>query len=455
MKSLSKTDGLALTLASLVALPISGCTQTAGVGEAVSTRMILADVRATLDEVADFAANRLDLSLLKATIEARATVDQVSLDLQDSLDHGVDRLDDQQRRAVRDLEVLTQTLEGVIRATVTDPVDAIRQDTLILLSRDPGHLRLSQDFASVEDGYIEVTALGTALSRMSVERLDLNTGTSFVQIEPTIAFQDDRELRFRIPFGAEPIVRLLDETAGDRPSQELLFRFEFQECSFFGLWCSSRHYAFQAYLVPRLLGTASATFVGDVSRSRTEKRRMSFTTKTIMSGGRYRRERTRHTFSVHPHDGWRIDQDSARYSWRLHGNDCSSRRSYARWGPRDEGVLSVDILVVTDRTLTSKPCSASVEITFEQWQPDTVEQRYTTGIQEVILGTDNEFYLEEDSSIDNARLAHVFFESEVFGRENHILRDGDEVGILGVEYDRSTQTAYLRVTNRRRVRVRQ
>ena len=400
-----------------------------------------------VDELIEEAFDRFDQSLLLAASEAKATVNQMSLQLTDAVYLTVDQLDGQQRRLVSDLDSLTTKITQKIANETDDIVTPIRQDVRLLLSQNPGYVRLTSGSSVRGDRHIEMTLEGTALSQATIQDFRVEA----TRVEPNIAVQDDSRVTVRIPLNEGPVSELLS-ISDERELVEVPITFALEECSWWGFFCDEgRRFSFVGYVLPQKIGTVKAVFTGDIETTQTEEvtrgpfdsARVKARAKTkwgVPYGISYGRRTD--TWTVRPDGGWRIDVESARFDFERLFSGCSSNRSSARWTQQDEHILRVQATTATDRKI-NVTCRTRTTITFTQWKLGRQRHVYETKSKDIAINGRTEFHLDNEGGLTNGRLAHLIVESSLFRDGKKILKNGDEVGGLRVEYDPATQTAYL------------
>ncbi len=410
---------------------------------------IIDDTQDAVDELIEEAFDRFDQSLLLAASEARATVNQASLQLAEVMHLTVDQLDGQQRRLVSDLDSLTKKIAQSIASEAADIVTPLRQDVRLLLSRSPGYVRLRPGYAVRGDEHIEMTLEGTALSQATIQDFRVNA----TQVEPNIAIQDDSRVTVRIPLGEGPVSELLSLSEDEGDLVEVPIRFALEECWWWGFFCDEgRRFSFVGYILPKKVGTVKAVFVGDIdTEQKKEVTRGPFESPRVKSSVKVRGfpplpsiryGRRTDTWAVRPDDGWKIDVESARFDFRRLYRSCSSRRSSARWTQQDEHILRVEVTTATDRKI-NVTCKTTTTITFTQWRSGRQRHVYKTKPRDIETGGSAEFPLDNETGLTNGRLAYLVVESSLFRGGKRILKDGHKAGGLRVEYDPATQIAYL------------
>ncbi len=70
----------------------------------ITSGYIISKAKNAADDLIQSAFDRLDLTVLQAAMEARALVDEVASSFQDVMTSTIDELDEQQKRAISDLQ---------------------------------------------------------------------------------------------------------------------------------------------------------------------------------------------------------------------------------------------------------------------------------------------------------------------------------------------------------------
>ena len=414
-------------------------------GENVLVRFVLSEVEDILDRTIDSAADRLDLSLMRAALEAAALVNQVSTQFADNLDQSVDQLDGQQRRMVSDIASLIRTLEGAAASTMVDPVEKIRQDTRLLLDRDPGFISIASAYAVEGDTSLAVDLRGTALSQASF-RVEVAVDGESQSVASNTTRMEDARIRFEIPLTTGPAAHLLDSQAADDLPQTIPITFTLEDCMLLGFFCEERRFAVLGYVLPRHFGTIRAVFAGDVERREERQTSRTGTTRWIRSSLKSRE--LDEVFPFRADDGWRIDVDSIRHTISFDHRECWSGRSYTQLLDPTEHRMRVRVHFATENG-PFKKCRAKVTVEFRQWMPGSDIDDIETDSKQLLIGEDAILELPDDAGIKNARFLHAILESRVFGEKTHYLRHGDEAGGFGVEYDPVGQIVYVRAQDPR------
>ena len=426
-----------LLLAAVPAGGLDGQQEGNAMPEAVPVNVVIENTLAAIDELMDTAFDRLDRSLMLAGMEARATVNQVSVQTADLAHLAIGELDGQQRRLISDL----LTLEGSITQNLgshIEALDATVRETLagiqILLSTNPGYVVVLPGFAIEGSEYIKIRIRGAALSRLRFTEFRVNGRSA----DPTIIHQDDIEITMHLP---------LDEPAsiGITGPVEVPISFSVKESFLSRPFAKKRVFSSTGYVLPRIVGTAKAVFVGDVlSEDRREVSHGPYRSKRVKSNLFGRPGRTTQRISLTPDVGWLADFESAKIDFRLLTNECSNSRSYARWIGKTQHVLHVEVHTQTQRN-PLVTCRSETTITFNQWRSQTARYSIETQPQDISHGNVTVFRLEDEAArrLRNARLSHVLVESHVGRIGTLLLRAGESLGGLRIDYDSSTQTVYV------------
>ena len=173
-----------ITSLSPISLEAQGLESTMAVGSVIN------QTKDAIEEVIDLAFDRLDMTLLAAAMEARATINSASLQFQDALTTSVDELDTQQRRILEDLNRLNSAAEESLESVAEEFRAGTNQalsDIRLLLSDNVGAVYVSARPALLNSDFFEILVEGTALSNAAMS--DFRVAT--ISVEPVIVSQDD------------------------------------------------------------------------------------------------------------------------------------------------------------------------------------------------------------------------------------------------------------------------
>ena len=393
------------------------------------------------DDLVTEGFNRFDRSVLLAATEARATVNQASLQLADSINLSVEKLDSQQRRVILDLESLTATINEEIASDVADIVVPIQYNIQLLLSQNPGFIRISGGFATRQDDYLEFQLQGTALSQADIVNFQVNS----VKSEPIVVSSDDTRVTIRIPLDEPPIADLLGSGDSFDELIEIPISFVLKECGLFGMFCNyDRKFSLLGYVFPENVGTVRAVFVGEISTKEWRPREQEFISDRVQTNsiGTEAGDQ-RDIWVMTPDDGWRIDTSSAHFDFvQLHREGCSNSRCSASWVEKGEHILRVRARTSSIRQ-SGRTCRTSTTIRFSQWRTNTNRHTHETDAVEIVVDGITHLPLDKTIGLTNARLSRLVIQSPLFRRGERRLLDGGKIGGLRVEYNAETQTAFL------------
>jgi len=413
-------------------------------GSALTVGQIINQASDAADDLVTEGFDRFDSSVLLAATEARATVNQVSLQLADSINLSVEQLDSQQRRVISDLESLTTTITEAIAKDVADIVTPIQGDIRLLLSRNPGFIRISGGFATRQDKYLEFQLEGTALSQADIVNFQVNS----VESKPNVVSSDDTHVKIRIPLDEPPIADLLGSGNSFDELIDIPISFVLKECGLLGMFCNyDRKFSLLGYVFPENVGTVIAVFDGWISTEERRPREQRFISRRVQTRVRLfppevRTGRRSDILVMRPDDGWRIDTRSAHFDFvKLHGG-CSNSRCSASWVERNEHILRVRASTSSDRK-AGATCRTSTTIRFSQWRTNTNRHKHETDAVEIVVDGTTHLPLDRTIGLTNARLSHLKIQSPLLRRGNRILRDRQKIGGLRVEYDAAIQTVFL------------
>ena len=417
-----------------------------GLPSDMTVGQVLQDAFDAADELVTEAFDRFDTSILVAATEVRAIVNQASLQLNDYTSLTLNQLDAQQKRTISDIILLTNTVSGTITDDISELAIPIQNNIQLLLSQNPGFVRLTTEVARAQDEFITLDLQGTALSRARV----VNFRIGLIEKQPNVVSNDDTHLNIRITLEDLLSANSEESTSHLEELTEVPISFAFEECFWRRFFCrTNRSFSTIGYVLPNSIGTVRAVFVGDISsEERREITRGPFRSPRVQSDligfphGNIDYDIRTDTWVATPEDGWRIDIESAHFNFALLRGGCSNRRSGASWVEQDEYILRVRAVTSSERR-SGATCQSETTFNFAQWRHDTERYRYETDPEDINLDGVTVLRLEETSGLMNARLSHVRIESPLVKDGSRLLRAGYNQGGLRVEYDPAIQTVYL------------
>ncbi len=360
-------------------------------------------------------------------------------------------LDAQQRRAVADIESLTETISDSLAGEIQDVAAPIQHNVLLLAGR-AGYVVIAGGQALEGEESLEFSLRGTALSRAEIRDFTV-AGQEAV---PEEVSRDDDEMILRVSLEDGPAAQVVAGGRLENAQVEIPIRFSLEDCRFFGLVCSrKRRFGFVGLVLPRVVGTAKGVFVGDTEvRSRSQKSLGPFSGGRVRSRIRtvlgvptgLRRGRRTDTFSVRPDDGWRVVVDSVGVEVRAF-RECDGHS--ATFTQISEHSLTVRVLSRTE----AEPwvnCKVDTWIRFDQVKVEVGAGTAETETVELEAGSRSLLRLDDSVPLDNARLAHVEIESPLLSGGRALVRRGERRSGVTVDYDAvGGRTAYVEVNWRR------
>ena len=413
---------------------------------ALTVATVIDAVNESVNRIVEVAFDRLDLTLLKAAMEARATINAARMQFGDATTASINELDDQQRRLISDLQTLNDAINENLTKVVQEFNAGTNQaltDVRLLLSDNPGAVYVSAKPAVVGDGFVDIEISGTALSNAQLRDLRV----SAIALTPQIMHADDRRIEYRVNLDD-----LVEGGAFDPDVKEpvaLPVTFSLVEESWFPWFSSMRGPFFvAAVILPKRLGEVRAVFATNVqSQERRQQQRGPFVservkTKLVLSwkkvgvkiGERW------DTWMASPSEGWRIDIATAKFDFQLLFDNCWSRRSEASWTEQTEQILRVRAHTMAERLL-GKTCKSSTTISYEEWRPLEVTGESVTDFQPILA--DQTVILRLPENPTKARLSHVEIRSPLFDDESKIFHIKDLPNNFSGRYDQATQTVFF------------
>ena len=408
---------------------------------------VISSVEDAVNDLIEEAFSRLDRSVLLAAQEARATLNGAAVLLVDVERTLISDLDDQQRRIVEDLLTLERAIDESLGRR-TEEIDRIVRGVLsdinLVLSNNPGFIRIIPSFALHNDEVLDVAIRGTALSNMEFQDFHVND----VPYDPEFVQQDDLEVSLRIPLNTGPARDLLEESQGRLA--ELPIDFSVEQCKWWGLVCSTRRFSQVAQILPNNIGTVRAVWSGEVlSEERREKNVGPYNSSRVKSRVRLWKGvvlgRRSDIWTARPDEGWVIDLDSVSVDFRLLRSGCSGRRAGWSWEELDAQILRVRARTISERKFHST-CITRTTIKFTQLRPTEIPmQLYSKDLsiqanQRTVISL-----VDEGRRLRNARLGHVEIASNLHPDRTIIVRPQETRSGFSVSYASGSQTAYLDV----------
>lgn len=412
---------------------------------ALSAGEVINTVEEAVDDLVEKAFQRLDRSILLAAHEARATINSTRVQLGGAQRTLVRDLDEQQRRIVADLLHLETVIEQDLNnatSVISENVGEVLTNVNLLLSADPGFIRVIPGFAILGDQFIELRIEGHALSVAKLQEFHVNNA----QIEPTIVTQDDSHILLRIPLNDKPILQFL-ETA-DAAVIELRFRFSVEKCTFFRLFCGSgRSFSQTGMILPKSIGTVHAVWTGEIQDTeRVERVWPPFTSSKVQTTklGTDPGERD-DTVTVQPDEGWTIDVDSIEVEFEKLHSGCSSTRSEWTWGALSSSLIRVNAHTESERRFGAT-CRTRTTIRFTQTRPIFPLRSVTTRSVDIRAGERIVLRLADiENELESARLSHLQIDTSLQPNRKIIVRPGETVAGYQADYVPSSQTVFLNV----------
>ena len=423
-----------------ISLEAQGLESTMAVGSVIN------QTKDAVEEVIDLAFDRLDMTLLAAAMEARATINSASLQFQDALTTSVDELDTQQRRILEDLNTLNSAAEESLESVAEEFRSGTNQalsDIRLLLSDNVGAVYVSARPALLNADFFEIVVEGTALSNAAMS--DFRVAT--ISVEPVIVSQDDGRIIYRVPTSA--LSELAEYDIDSDVPVELQVAFSFVEAGRW-FWSSDdiRPFTTTAIFLPEEIGSVRAVF--SVTTSGTERRpqtRGPFTSNRVQSRVKWDGIEAGHRRDIwlaSPSEGWRIDLSTAEFRFEHVNSSCSNSRATAAWTEQTEQILRVTAATSSDRG-AGATCRTRTTILFDEWRDTDVEGNFVTDEVTITASDTARVALANDPNVRRARLSHIELSSPMFGEGTRIFRIDDLPDGINADYDAAAQAVFVTV----------
>jgi len=406
----------------------------------------------SVDNLIQKAFDRLDLSLLQAGMEARATIKQAEFSLRDVMDHGVDKLDSQQRKLVSQLQSFKRLIDDdaqkVLRE-IREEKNSVLSEIRLLVSNHPGAIRIIPKYAIEGTKHIEFQLLGTALSKVKFDKTMLNSRAR----KFTIVGQSDTQMIIRVPIAAIEMANLMRNAKG-KPA-EAIVSFEFVEYSWFDLVeADRRRFSAVAYVMPKKIGTAQATFSGKVEELIEKRKNITSSTGTFESsrtvgigsvGAGRKRGKGVINAMLETDSGWKFRTSSAKFDLRYFKGGCNKRRVSAQFIVKNEHRIALKGNAATHLGHNSV-CEVRVTLSAIQTKRVLKDHSHSLSTQTISTNHDVKFQMSANNLavLKNARLDYVKVTSPLFENGTRYIKPGEGIGGLKLEYDPSSRTAILR-----------
>ncbi len=411
------------------------------------TGAIINEAKEAVDDIVQSAFDRVDLTVLKTAMEIRGLIEEAEFSLKDVINHTVDELDGQQKRTINDLQnferLVSRDIERALLEIREEKNSAI-SDLRLLLSNNPGAIRIIPSYALSQDQYITFEIIGTALSNARFENTKFNGTSKYFDI----INQGDTKKTIKVSINNALVSELIRKNGG-KPA-EAKISFDIIERSWGDLFVTGRrHFTATGYILPKTIGSARAVFSGDLIKKETKHvTENAFLVKTnaarwTWGSGRVR-GRKEDGIVFNPDRGWAIDTRTAKLAFKK-SKGCSNAQSYATFSAKRSNGLSIKVVAVSDLSKGSV-CKTSTIVRYTQ-RRDKVEKgkKIYTGIQQIHTNSDITFSLPANLALKRTRLLRLEISSPLFGNGSKVLYPNDRLGILKLDYQPTTQTGILRL----------
>lgn len=415
----------------------------------VSVETMLQQSADAIERLISVAFDRLDLALLTAGMEARATINSTRVQFRGSMTKSITELDGQQRRVIADLQELVSAIDANIDQVAGEfrtGTNRALSDIRLLVSNNPGALFVEARPILYGDTHADIEVFGTALSNARLE----NFAIAGLPINPVVIHRDDERIVYRVNIKALSDLGVLGET-NNKP-EELPVVFNIDKESWWP-WSSSIRGPFAAtiLMLPTKMGEARAVFStvlpGVERRSQQRGPFVSPRVKSrVMISGfppfpKIVTGKRTDIWSALPSEGWRIDLSTIDYMFKDLFDNCWSARSGASWASQTEQILRVRAFTIAEG-MPGKTCKTSTTISFEEWRP--TQEVGTSYTEWKPIFADDMAVFRLQMAHDKARLSHVEVRSPMFQRGTKMFRIGSGLprNISG-EYDTASQSVFL------------
>lgn len=417
-----------------------------GLEAAMAAGSVINQTKEAIEEVVDLAFDRLDMTLLAAAMEARATVNSASLQFQDALTTSIDEVDSQQRRILEDLNTLNVAAEESLETLAEELKSGTNQalsDIRLLLSDNVGAVYVSARPTLLNADFFEIVVEGTALSNAEMD--DFRVAT--IPVEPMVTSQDDGVIIYRVPMAV--LSELPEFNIESNVPVELQVAFSFVEAGRW-FWSSDnvRPFTTTAIFLPEEIGSVRAVF--SVTTSEMERRRQTrgpFTSNRVQSRVKWDGIEAGHRRDIwlaSPSEGWRIDLSTAEFRFEHVNDSCSNSRATAAWTEKTEQILRVTATTSSDRR-AGATCRTKTTISFDEWRSTDVEGDFVTDEVNITASDTARVALVNDANVRRARLSHIEVSSPMFGEGTRIFRIDNLPDGISADYDAAAQAVFVTV----------
>lgn len=413
------------------------------IGKSLTVGSIIGNVKEAIRETINLAFDRLDRTMLLAAERLEGLTDALARDLEGLMDSTVDELDEERRKAMNEVAALARQLDEMAedRLEQVDGITNALASTLQELLTDvPGYLNILPAVAIEGDSTAEFRIEGVNVNRLELNELRLSGSP----VKPRITSRDGDSLIFEVDIPDLTQSQQQDDDPGD--VDKLLLSFSVAEDGFWP-WSKKkgRPFATTLYIYPKVVGTVTAIWTGEVSERETEMLDRTQTYLRLKSGTFGGRKQATHDHTERAPEGWRFDFNRAELNvWSSGG--CNNRASGGVWRTRQPTIVAADIHQVT-QSGPSIGCYVKSTIRVPMYKDTPSDRSFASESSPIGIGQRIALQIPESAAgAKDLQLSHVEIASHVFGTtETRLLLPGERVGGMKLEVDHASNTAFVSV----------
>lgn len=401
---------------------------------------IIDEATTGIDNIIEKAFSEMDLTLLKAALEARATIDSAADNLEDVVGYTFDRLDNQQKRIVEDLKEFSRMWTSnstKLLEELRNERYSVSSDIKMLISDEPGAIRIVSGYAIEGENKIEFKLLGTALSNFNPKNVTLS-GRKVIH---RLIDHDDISVTMRINLDSQLVNNLVRRNNGR--SAEVQLKFDVVE-KILGIPTNTRKYSSLGYIIPKKLGTATVYFTYSLMLPERSSKKKSAVIKTERAKksrtSRSRKSKVRE-FTIKAKQGWELIPELIKaYLERPLESGCSNRNSNAYVIRPNKKEVIIKLKAVTDKGYGSKSCGVSGYATYYEYREVLRRFKNQPKVYPIFVGKDvNIFMKGNDPLFQRVRIKSNLSKGE------HDLGSGESIGGIKVNLSPDQKNVMLQV----------
>lgn len=422
--------------------PITIGTIATGVAKGASVSNTINSIKDAILEVIEYAFDRLDQSLMLAAIEARNTINQSAIQLQDVMDSTFEELDDSQRKIITDLDRLIDDLEDFGSRSISEIRSTVREvssNIKLLYSDNPGALFISPDVILPDENQVKIKLVGSAVSNIKeneISGLRINSQKTDFKI----LGQDDEHIVIGIDVDRE-FLGLVDQ----EEIVELQVTFSILETKIFG-WIKTgeRPFSTTAVFLPKQLGYIRIVITGDQEELEKRPRSHKFVTKRAKSSKFGKSKSKKQPIAISPSPGFLIDVTSVSHRFTLLNSGCSGSRSQFRWLSKHPSGIRAEMKAATDRK-PSVTCKSEAIISYNEYKK--TDKQTTLVSDKSPLFSDETLQFDLNSiaqGMTKIRFSHLEFDSDALeGGEKVVTLENEHQYPFDIKYEVGTQMLFI------------